>query len=117
MNNIAFRMEEVKSRQHLSDDLFHKPDWQPALLVLHNLESQVMPKDFKDRLSPFWTIEARSGSFSAPRTGQTSPGEEATPALPVLSQYMWPNIVVAESKQDPRKAHNTPILIFHLVIV
>jgi len=48
MNNIAFRVEEVKSRKHLSDDLFHKPHWQPALLVLRNLESQVVPKDFKD---------------------------------------------------------------------
>jgi hypothetical protein len=57
-------------------------------------------------LAPPETIEALPGSFSAPMTGQTSPGKEVTPALPVLSQYMQPNIVVAESEQDPRKAHN-----------
>ena len=48
MNNIAFRMEEVKSRKHLFDDLFHRPHWQPALLILCNLESEVVPEDFID---------------------------------------------------------------------
>ena len=49
MNDIAFRMEEVKSRKHLSDDLFHNPHWQPTSLILSNWESQVVPKDFKDQ--------------------------------------------------------------------
>lgn len=49
MNDIAFRMEEVKSRKHLSDDLFHNPHRQSASLILSNLESQVVPKDFKDQ--------------------------------------------------------------------
>jgi hypothetical protein len=50
-------------------------------------------------------VKAFVGSI-APRTGQTSPGKEATPG-----------IFVVEPKQDPRKTHNAPTLIFYLAIV
>jgi hypothetical protein len=45
-------------------------------------------------------VKAFVGSI-APRTGQTSPGKEVTAGY-----------FVAESKQDPRKTHNAPTLIF-----